>query len=313
LGAESTATQRREFLAQRWAAETEFWRARRKLAGLMLFCGLCYSKPDTPQVVTSDQFIDIEHLTLEPFFERYLRDAFAPVGIMIDFWAAELPAGKPQSISVALTNDLGKEWNGNVRLSLLHDRKPVFTEAKPCCVANFGIQKLEFAVPIPSATGRYHLIAQLLQAGEKPVESFREFDICREDAMSVELPIDKATASSSVTVDGVNYPAAHAVDGNVWTRWSSEFSDPQWIAVDLGKPQRISRVNLLWETAFATTYAIQVSLDGKEWKTVYATETGKGGVDDIRFSPIESRWVRMLGSKRNSSFGYSIYEFRVFR
>src|SRR5438067_2048428 len=31
------------------------------------------------------------------------------------------------------------------------------------------------------------------------------------------------------------YAAANAVDGNASTRWSSTFSDPQWIYVDLGQ------------------------------------------------------------------------------
>ena len=45
-----------------------------------------------------------------------------------------------------------------------------------------------------------------------------------------------------VTVSSVVYAenaAQCAVDGRMDTRWSSEFSDPQWIVVDLGY--------LLWE------------------------------------------------------------------
>ena len=40
-----------------------------------------------------------------------------------------------------------------------------------------------------------------------------------------------ATASSS---ENAGMAAADAVDGNTGTRWSSAFSDPQWIQVDLG-------------------------------------------------------------------------------
>ena len=40
-----------------------------------------------------------------------------------------------------------------------------------------------------------------------------------------------ATASS---IENAGTPAAAAVDGNAGTRWSSAFSDPQWIQVDLG-------------------------------------------------------------------------------
>ena len=41
-----------------------------------------------------------------------------------------------------------------------------------------------------------------------------------------------ATASS---LENSGFPASNAVDGNTGTRWSSAFSDPQWLEVDLGK------------------------------------------------------------------------------
>ena len=37
----------------------------------------------------------------------------------------------------------------------------------------------------------------------------------------------------SLSDEQPGYPAAAAVDGNLTTRWSSGFSDPQWIRVDL--------------------------------------------------------------------------------
>ena len=46
-----------------------------------------------------------------------------------------------------------------------------------------------------------------------------------------------ATASS---VENASFPASAAVDGNTGTRWSSAFSDPQWLEVDLGAPARPS-------------------------------------------------------------------------
>ena len=44
-----------------------------------------------------------------------------------------------------------------------------------------------------------------------------------------------ATASSA---ENATMAAANAVDGNTGTRWSSAFSDPQWIQVDLGADRR---------------------------------------------------------------------------
>ncbi|MGH8922389.1 MAG: discoidin domain-containing protein, partial [Actinomycetes bacterium] len=49
----------------------------------------------------------------------------------------------------------------------------------------------------------------------------------------------KAVTASSVENSGT--PASAAVDGNTGTRWSSQFSDPQWIRVDLGGSATISQ------------------------------------------------------------------------
>ncbi|HEX41339.1 MAG TPA: hypothetical protein ENN81_04675, partial [Phycisphaerales bacterium] len=66
------------------AALTEFWRAHRRCAGVLHFCGLGYSRPGFEERplggATSDHFIDLEKLEFEPMFEQYVRDAFAPVG-----------------------------------------------------------------------------------------------------------------------------------------------------------------------------------------------------------------------------------------
>ena len=86
-----------------------------------------------------------------------------------------------------------------------------------------------------------------------------------------------ATASS---LENASFPASAAVDGNTGTRWSSAFSDPQWLQVDLGSSQTICEVTLDWEAAYATAFQIQVSTDGTNWTTIYSTTTGTGGTAD---------------------------------
>ena len=98
-----TIAERQELHARVMAAETEFWRAKRRAAGVLHFCGLCYSKP---KVATSDHFVDIAKLNLEPYFAKYVRDAFVPVGLMIDFWGDQMLAGSPCTIPVVVVNDL---------------------------------------------------------------------------------------------------------------------------------------------------------------------------------------------------------------
>jgi hypothetical protein len=117
-----------------------------------------------------------------------------------------------------------------------------------------------------------------------------------------------ATASS---LEQTAFPASNAVDGNTGTRWSSAFSDPQWLQVDLGATHPISRVVLNWEAAFATAFQIQTSNDAVTWTTIFSTTAGTGGVQDLAVSG-SGRYVRMLGTHRATPYGYSLWEFQVF-
>jgi F5/8 type C domain/Beta-1,3-glucanase len=117
-----------------------------------------------------------------------------------------------------------------------------------------------------------------------------------------------ATASS---LENASFPASAAVDGNTTTRWSSAFSDPQWLQVDLGASQTVCEVSLNWEAAYATAFQIQTSPDGTNWTTIYSTTTGTGGNQTLSVSGT-GRYVRMNGTARATPYGYSLYEFGVF-
>ncbi|GAA4587640.1 discoidin domain-containing protein [Planotetraspora phitsanulokensis] len=118
------------------------------------------------------------------------------------------------------------------------------------------------------------------------------------------------TATASSTENG-GTPASAAVDGNTGTRWSSAFSDPQWLQVDLGAAATIGSVVLNWETASGKAFKIQVSNDGSAWTDVYSTTTGAGGTQTLAVSGT-GRYVRMYGTVRNTGYGYSLWEFQVY-
>ncbi len=117
-----------------------------------------------------------------------------------------------------------------------------------------------------------------------------------------------AVASSEENVASV---AANVVDGNAGTRWSSQFSDPQWIRVDLGATYTISQVVLNWETAYATAFQLQTSTDATNWTTIYSTTTGTGGVQTLTVSG-SGRYVRMNGTARATQYGYSLWAFDIY-
>jgi len=117
-----------------------------------------------------------------------------------------------------------------------------------------------------------------------------------------------AVASS---LENSSFPASNAVDGNTGTRWSSAFSDPQWIYVDLGATHTISQVVLQWEAAYGKAFQIQTSNDASSWTTIYSTTTGSGGTQTLNVSG-SGRYVRMYGTARGTQYGYSLWEFQVY-
>jgi hypothetical protein len=317
LGPNSTPAQRLELYARYLAAETEFWRVHRKVAAVMHFTALGYSRPDGQ---TSDHWLDVEKLTWEPNFQHYVRDAFAPVGLCVNFWKDSLNIGEKVKVPVILINDLDQPWTGPVTLRVMNENqaneKRVVSQAKQDCrIEAFGRTELNFDITLPADPGRYSIEAELRGANDQAVHSVRVIE-CIDPAIALRalgLAHQKpATASSSVTARNRRHSPNLAVDGNPATYWSSDSVDPSWLAVDLGAMKKISRVCINWETAHAKAFTIQVSPDGQTWTEVYKNDAGQGGINDIRIDPASTRWVRMLGSKRATEWGYAIRELQVF-
>ena len=105
-----------------------------------------------------------------------------------------------------------------------------------------------------------------------------------------------------------------AFDGNMGSRWESQQGvDPQWIEADLGAEYVITGAELKWETAAGKDYEIQVSSDGTHWDSVYTKVGGNGGDEVITFSVTKTgRYVRMFGTSRTTTYGYSLYEFEIY-
>jgi beta-glucosidase len=113
------------------------------------------------------------------------------------------------------------------------------------------------------------------------------------------------------SIEGSGLEGSNAVDGSLTTRWSSQFSDPQFIYVDLGEVKHLDRVDLVWETAYGKEYSIDVSNNAVDWTTVEHISNGYGGTNRIETSA-DARYVRMYGIQRGTEWGYSLYEFEVY-
>lgn len=129
-----------------------------------------------------------------------------------------------------------------------------------------------------------------------------------------EAPPQSIALRKTVTVSSVEkfgLEGDKAVDGSYGTRWSSQFSDPQTITIDLGTIQEFNQIKLFWETAYGKEYKIQISNDASTWTDLIHQTNSYGGIEkyDVQAS---ARYLRIYGIKRGTVYGYSLYEVEVF-
>ncbi len=311
-GRKATAAEYRHLNARLIAALTEFWRSHRACAGILHFCILGYSRPDGH---TSDHFIDVKNLKLEPEFAKHVRDSFAPVGVMINFFTPQVNPNERRELGVAIVNDLYEDWSGKVRLELLRDGKVVEEHVQTCTVPGLGRNELAFPFTFPTAQGDYQLKATIAGAGNEEVSSWRDVKVAPVVASDVPTPpgiaVGKPAKASSITSRG-DFPPEFAFDGNPETRWASEYETPQWLTVDLEKLTDIHAVELVWENAYAKSYSIEVSVDGESWTKVHETDQGYGEEPIIKFNPVPAQYVRLTVTENGTKWGASLWEMKVF-
>ncbi|MER5610515.1 beta-N-acetylglucosaminidase domain-containing protein [Streptomyces sp. NPDC002215] len=120
-----------------------------------------------------------------------------------------------------------------------------------------------------------------------------------------------ATASSSGD-ETPDFPASAAADGDPETRWSSPVEDNAWWQAELPRTARIGRVVLHWQDAYATRYRLQVSSDGRSWRTAATVRDGRGGRESVRMDAKDARYLRVQGDARGSEFGYSLWSVEAY-
>lgn len=306
LGESATPQERFHMQATWLAASTEFWRAHRQCAAVMHFVTLGYSRPDGQ---TSDHWLEgkVASLEWEPEFYRYVRDAFAPVGLMINMGRDHLRPTSSAKVPVILINDLQRPWKGPVSLRLKRGERLIHEKQQDAEIAAFGTAVLGFDLPWATEEGPATLEAELRGADGQSVRSVREFMIKDQPASLTEHCT--ATASS---VHQPAYLAEYAVDGDENSYWSSAFQDDASLAVDLGAAKRVGRVVIVWENAYAKAFTVELSVDGTSWQEVYRTADGQGGTTNITFDPAEARYVRVVCTQRGTEWGHAIRELEMY-
>ena len=179
VGPDATPEQRFEFRGYALAGLTEFWRAYRHYAAVMYLSYLDASLPNTTD--TCDNFRDVENLVLEPRFEDYMKEAFKPLGVYINFFHPQLEAGSKQRLRVMTVNDEYDAAKGRLVLTLTpaNGGAELVRSETPLEIPPLGQMTYDFILEVPATNGEYLLSAKAYWPSKKwsPTESRRKVSI----------------------------------------------------------------------------------------------------------------------------------------
>ncbi|MEU9359711.1 beta-N-acetylglucosaminidase domain-containing protein [Streptomyces sp. NPDC048301] len=163
---------------------------------------------------------------------------------------------------------------------------------------------VEISVPAGTPAGTYEV--PLSFGGQESTLTVRAFPRTAGPDL---LRTAEASSSGDETPD---FPAAAASDGDPETRWSSPAEDGAWWQAELPAPARLGQVVLHWQDAYADRYRIQVSPDGRNWRTAATVREGRGGRESVRMDAKDTRFVRVQGDGRATQYGYSLWSVEAY-
>ena len=134
------------------------------------------------------------------------------------------------------------------------------------------------------------------------------------------LALNQPTVASPGALQG----SANGNDGSTTSRWESAHGvDPQNWQVDLGEAQTFNCVVISWEGAYGKSFQILVgdNVDADGWLTdgeVVAEISNQSLAgfpykQVISFDDVTNRYVQFHGIERGTPYGYSFYEFEVYK
>ncbi|MFL6578265.1 MAG: discoidin domain-containing protein, partial [Povalibacter sp.] len=128
-----------------------------------------------------------------------------------------------------------------------------------------------------------------------------------ERPQTVEAPA--VTASSARK----GHDPAFVLDDKADTSWRSvrRAGQAQQLTIDLKQVKEFGGIEIDWlKDLYATQYTIDLSLDGREWKTVRTVKAGNGGRDSHLLPESEARWIRLTMSDPGRELGISSLHIR---
>jgi hypothetical protein len=173
--------------AQVVAKLTQYWRVYRTSAVVQHFVMLGYSRGQAPRDATSDNFIDIPRLQLEPNFEHYMKSAMYPVCILIDRWE-EWFCKEPQiELPVKLINDNSETWKNKVTFQVKKGRDVLFEVNKNIEIPGYGETHFTETIDRPEEFGNYTVLVFFTENEEKVFSEYN-FEVREKEVQDYKSP-----------------------------------------------------------------------------------------------------------------------------
>ncbi|WP_371629170.1 beta-N-acetylglucosaminidase domain-containing protein [Streptomyces sp. NBC_00341] len=212
--------------------------------------------------------------------------------------------GKPQRVEARLSPGRPAEVKGALTAKAPKGIKVRLPEQTTVQRGSRTAVPVEITVPADTPAGEYEVPFSF--GAEETTLTVRAFPRTAGPDL-----LRTATASSSAD-ETADFPASAASDGDPETRWSSPAEDGAWWQAELPAPARLGQVVLDWQDAYASRYRVQVSADGRTWRTAATVREGKGGHESVRMDAKDTRFIRIQGDGRATEYGYSLWSVQAY-
>jgi hypothetical protein len=123
----------------------------------------------------------VENLELEPHFADYMKEAFKPLGVYINFFHSQLEAGSKQRLRIMCVNDEYDAAKGKLVLALTpaNGSAEVARSETPMEIPPLGQMSYDLTLEVPVANGEHLLSAKAYWPSRKwsPTVSRRKVSI----------------------------------------------------------------------------------------------------------------------------------------
>lgn len=159
---------------------TEYWRAHRGYAQVVYNAWLA-GDMGPGHCAVCDNFSDPRTLEFQPTFLKYVREAFKPMGVYLEFWKREVQAGENRQFYVMMINDYLEDKEGTLHLYMKYeDGTMEDLGEKNFCMGPNGSTTIFYNISIPEKLGKAEMLAIAVSKDGLMTKSVRKVEVKKE-------------------------------------------------------------------------------------------------------------------------------------